>query len=109
MRLLLYFMFLFSFGAQAQITYYKTHIRSESDLKVYIEDVQSQADLKVMQVNRKSGLNRVGLWLCTDIRSEADKKFYFVKQRSQADLIIYWVDYRSSVGWINPNKKHLLD
>ena len=83
---------------------------SDSDFKVIVVEHASQADIKVYLeevVSQVQG-NR-GIWHFTNIRSDADKKVLFVKYQSQADLKIYFVEYRSQAGWINENKKHLLN
>ena len=69
---------------------------SQADIKIYKEDVISQAK------------DNAGIWYFTKIRSEADKNVMFVEYLSQADLKIYFVKYRSQAGWINEEKKWLL-
>ena len=75
---------------------------------MFVTDYESQSDLKVFKVNYQSqAKENKGFWYFVDYPSQADKKIFFVDYPSQADLKIYFVKYQSQAGWRNRSKIHL--
>jgi hypothetical protein len=109
MKKWVYILLFFPVTFWGQTKVFVTDIKSQADIIVFQENQPSQADLKVMFVPRRSDLNKEGLWYKVSYLSGADKVIYLTSIRSEADLNINIVGFRSYVGWINPDKKHLLD
>ena len=82
--------------------------KSQADISVFVTDNVSQSDLKVFKVNYQSqAKGNKGFWYFVDYPSQADIKIFFVDYPSQADLKIYFVKYQSQAGWRNRSKIHL--
>jgi len=82
---------------------------SNADVKVYVVQYASDADLKVYkeQYESNAGQND-GKWFFEEYESNAKKKIFLEQYESNADLKIYFVDYESDAGWVNDSKKYLM-
>jgi hypothetical protein len=87
---------------------YKVESEGLADIKVYIANNRSDADLCVCFVKSAGEANKDGLWFPVKYGSLADKKVFYVNYASQADLKIYVVEYSSQAGWLNKQKMHIL-
>ncbi len=59
----------------------------KSDIKVFVVDYESQADLVVYKTKYKSeAKGNEGIWHFVEYQSQADKKIYFMNYKSQVDL-----------------------
>lgn len=86
-----------------------TPYESESDLKVWVSNSLSDADLLVYKVENITQSTEDGLWYFTNVRAKAKKKIYFVNTITKADLKTYYVNNLSQRGWRNLSKKYLLN
>lgn len=94
--------------AQGQ-TIYRCEYRNEAEVKVYVAKYRNEADLVVYRCKyRNEAEGNTGLWHFVKYRNEAQKRVYFVDYRNEADLIIWYAKYRNEAGWINKEKKQLM-
>ncbi|GAA4466229.1 hypothetical protein GCM10023093_20040 [Nemorincola caseinilytica] len=80
---------------------YTTNNRGTSDLKVFVTDKASDADLNVYKVPNKYDAGKdleEGLWYFTDHGTEARTRITFVDKATQADIQIRFVSSRFSAG-----------
>lgn len=83
---------------------------AQADLRVFVENQRSRADLNVCRVKFPSGAGgNKGLWFFSPNPSRSDKKIHFVSYPSRADLKIFFVDYPSQAGWNKREKQYLLE
>lgn len=87
---------------------YRTDVASDADLKVYISDIRSEAELIVFETTDAWAATDAAVWTYTQIRSEADKAVYFTESQWEADLIIYRTEVQPDAGWVSGTKAHLL-
>lgn len=102
---------LFTLSAKSQIIYV-TQVQTVADLKVYVTTCSTTADLTVYKAPFQTypGVNNnVGDWYFTDIQAIADKTIYFTDISTIADLTIYYTQIPTEAGWVNSNKKSLLE
>jgi hypothetical protein len=83
---------------------YKTDIASEANVKVFVTDVCSEADLVVHETTDTWAATPSHIWCYTDIQGEAEKLVYFTDSAFDADLVVYKTDIQSDAGWLNPAK-----
>lgn len=100
-----------SAAAQAQIVY-QAPARSDGEVRVYVTQYRSEADLLVFKTEnigeaRSSG--NTGVWYFSDIRSTADKRIYITDNRADSDVTVAYTPYRSEAGWLNQRKKQLME
>jgi hypothetical protein len=86
----------------------KTEIASAADLKVFVTDIRSEADLVIHETTDSWAASAAPIWCYTDIQGEADKTVCFVASQFEADLIVYKTDIASDAGWQNGGKAGLL-
>ena len=100
-------LFAFTLVGKGQVVYsceYKS-----AQVKVYVADYKSDADLVVYKCSYKSdATGNDGLWYFAEYKSDANKTIYFCDYKSDADLVIYFSEYKSDAGWQNSSKKHLM-
>ncbi len=87
---------------------FKTDIASSADLKVFVADIRSEADLVIHETTDMWAATVAPVWCYTDIQSEADKTVCFVSSQWEADLIVFRTDIASDAGWQNDGKSGLL-
>lgn len=102
--------------ALASASCYAQKIYSEdkeyrADVKVFVVDKEYQADLVVYKTDRdylaKKSENK-GIWYFTDAEYRADVKIFFVDREYRADLKVFFTDKEYKAGWKNSSKKYLL-
>lgn len=91
----------------SQVIIFNTGIEKDADIKVFVTESSSKADLNVCFVDSMKHINNDGLWYNIDFDNMPNKKIYFVNSAEQADLKIYLVDFASQAGWVNPERKKL--
>jgi hypothetical protein len=79
-----------------------------ADLKVFVTDIRSEADLVVYETTDAWAATESQIWCYTDIQSDADKIVYFTDSQFEADLTIYKTDIQSDAEWVNSAKSDLL-
>ncbi len=87
---------------------FKTDSASAANVKVFVTDIRSEADLVMYESTDQWAATESQVWCYTDIQSEADKTVYFTTSRWEADLIVYKTDVQSDAGWVNGEKATLL-
>lgn len=87
---------------------YKTEIASGAQLKVFVTDIRSEADVIVYETTDAWAATEPTIWCYTDIQSEADKVVYFTQSAWEADLVIFKTDISSDAEWVNGAKTGLL-
>ena len=108
-RLLIVCIWFFSVTlSKAQIVY-TVDRPSDADVVVYVVDDESKCDLKVFFVEEKSQLGKQGVWMGTFNKDEAAKKIYITLDEAEAQLKIFVVDDESKTGWVNEDKKKLIE
>jgi len=107
-NLLLILFFGCSFQLRAQSVFSEKY-SSRADIKIYVVDHMSSADLIVYKTEYSSqAQGNKGLWYFEEYSSRADKTIFFVDYASQADLKVFFTDYQSQAGWRNVSLKHLM-
>ena len=93
---------------KAQVIY-SAKYKSDAQVKVFVVNSSSDADLVVYKTTYKSDADgNSGVWFFTDYSSDAKKKIFFVDYSSDADLKVYFTTYKSDAGWKNSSKKQLM-
>lgn len=87
---------------------YRTGIASEADLKVYISDSRSEADLIVFESFDAWAAVEPWIWVYTDVEAEADRTVYFTDFVWEADLVVYKTNVQPDAGWVDEAKPDLL-
>jgi hypothetical protein len=86
----------------------KIDIASAADLKVFVTDIRSEADLVIHETTDRWAATEAPIWCYTDIQSEADKTVCFVASQWESDLVVYKTDIAADAGWQNDAKAGLL-
>ncbi len=86
----------------------KTDIENEADIKVYISEIRSEADIIVYETSNVWDAVLPHVWCYTNKRSEADKLVSFTDMRWNADIVIFLTEIQSDGGWINSGKSGLI-
>ncbi|MGD9317264.1 MAG: DUF6150 family protein [Anaerolineae bacterium] len=87
---------------------YRTGIASEADLKVYLTDSRSEADLIVFESFDAWAAVEPWIWVYTDLKAEADKIVHFTEFQWEADITIYKTEIQPDGGWVDEAKQALL-
>jgi hypothetical protein len=87
---------------------YRTSLASEADLKVYVADSRSEADLIVFESFDAWAAAEPWIWVYTGIEAEAHKIVYFTEFPWEADLTIYKTEVQPDAGWVTATKTGLL-
>ncbi len=87
---------------------YKTDIVSDADVKVFVTDIRSEADLIAYKTSDAWAATESQIWCYTDIRSEANKAVCFVDMAFEADIVVFITDIQSDACWVNSGKSGLL-
>lgn len=100
-----------SAAARAQ-TVYQTPNRADGEVRVYVTQYRSEADLIVFRSNnigeaRASG--NTGVWYFTDTRSLGEKRIFITTNRADSDITIAYTDTRGDAGWRNQQKRQLME
>ncbi len=85
-----------------------TDIESDADIKVFVTDIRSDAHLVVYETDNQWEASEQQVWCYTDIRSEADKVVFFTDSSWNADLKIFRTEIQSDAGWVDPDKDDLI-
>lgn len=104
--LLIFNLLLWQFTAAQKVEVVKH--ASQADVKVYVTNIEHEADVKVFKVKYPIlAEGNKGKWFFGN-STQADIKIMFVNYTSQADIKIYYVKYESLAGWVNNKKRNLL-
>jgi hypothetical protein len=95
-------------GGKIMPLLYRTGIASEADLKVYVTDSRSEADLIVFESFDAWAAGEPWIWVYTDVEAEADKTVHFTEFLWEADITIYKTDVQPDAGWVDEAKPALL-
>ena len=98
-----------SMNAKSQKVYTTQDI-TEAEIKIYVCANKNDADLVVYQcsnVNEAIGNN--GLWFFCQYKTQTKNIIGFVSSPDEAKLKIYYTTVKTEAGWLNENKKYLLD
>ncbi len=77
---------------------------------VYISDSITEADLVVYKcAGEDEAVENEGFWFFSTDEKHADKKVFFVDDINEAKLVIHYSEDKEQAGWINPDKKFLMD
>lgn len=97
-------------AAQAQKVY-QASTRYGADVKLYVVDNESAADIVVFRTDKaddsKVGENN-GTWYFCDQPGQADKKVFFVEKPYQADIKVFFTDSKYRAGWKDSSKSSLM-
>lgn len=85
-----------------------TDIESDAELKVFVAEIRPEAHLVVFETTSQWEATEPQIWCYTDIRSEADKVVCFTGGAWNADLVIYRTDIQSDAGWQDSSREGLL-
>ena len=83
----------------------QTKVASAADLKVYVTDTRTEADLIVFESFDAWAATEPWVWAYTDVEAEADKVVYFSESPWDADLVIYKTDVQPDAGWVNEARR----
>ncbi len=104
--LLLIFSLFHSVKAQKVFSTKSTY---EAEIKVFVVEFASQADLLVCEVDDVSQAEKnEGRWFFVHSENAMAKKICFIDNAFQADLRVYFVKNCSQAGWQNRAKKPLM-
>lgn len=81
-----------------------------SDIKVYVTNTRSRADLCVYRVGSPVANPSIndGVWFFVKGSRKADKVISFEGYSLRADLIVYFVQSKAQAGWCDISKQYLL-
>ena len=104
---ILFILFLISICSYSQRVF-KTYIKNEANVSVYVVNSEDLADLKVFDTQKRiQSKGNKGVWYFEDREKRAKKKVFFTDNINQSDIKIIFVDKKRKAGWLNNNKKHL--
>lgn len=108
--LLTFILFLSIITTNAQAIFETNNI-AFADIKVYVTQNISFADLIVYRQSNQMpmGERNSGKWYFVVSPALADKRICFVNSPSFSDINVYYTDVLIMSGWINKEKKYLLD
>jgi hypothetical protein len=87
---------------------YRTDIASTADIKVFVTEIRSEADLVIYETTDVWAASESPIWCYTDIQTDADKSICFVDSVFDADLVVYKTDIQADAGWLNSGKQDRL-
>lgn len=85
-----------------------TDVESDADLKVYVADIRGEAHLAVYETTSQWEATEPQIWAYSDIRSDAYKVIFFTDGAWNADLVIFKTDIQSDAGWLDSSREGVL-
>jgi len=90
-------------------TFFEVDLPEQADVKLYFVDDENTCDLKVWFVYDTASITGPGLWMEIYEEEKADIKILFMDDPALADMTICMGMGANEAGWLNEDRKVLLE